>query len=336
MRETTAAAELKDAWDAITRTAWRSAAEALDKAAAIDPADARVAAFRSVLDANRDGADPAAAQRDRRSAMALEESRARLLGTTFGGNTALDAAIDLLDPQAAGLSLLLRVRLGNAYLAARDNQRAIDAFAADLALEKRLDKRHLIDLLPSAMLPDPALEAQTVPEAPTLASLLADARLGTARAMLALGRPADAAEQYRRVRAYLATWPITATGRETLYAVDAWARLGEAEAAVAARDYDTAFTLLMAGEGWPGKLPPELEKRRKELSDQVVAARQRRPGPVGRRNAHDPTATAGPCPARRFSNSSNSATASPRPPRTPSSRRRRSRRWRSRRRNWTR
>ncbi len=57
--------------------------------------------------------------------------------------------------------------------------------------------------------------------------------------------------------------------------VDSWARLGLAEAAYAARDYAEAFRLLMSGEGWPGRLPPEWEQQRRALSDKVVEARKR-------------------------------------------------------------
>ena len=79
----------------------------------------------------------------------------------------------------------------------------------------------------------------------------------------------------RPFRAYLASWPPTAKDRETMYVVDSWARLGIAEAAYAARDYDGAFQLLMSGEGWPGRLPEELTRQRKALSDKVVDARRR-------------------------------------------------------------
>jgi hypothetical protein len=122
------------------------------------------------------------------------------------------------------------------------------------------------------MLPDPTAEPDSIPNAPTLASLLAWSRLGTAQAMLALGRADEAQKQYTAVRAYLSNWPATATNRETMYEVDSRARLGQAQAAFAAKDYDSAFRQLMTGEGWPGRLPADLEKDRKELSEKVSAA----------------------------------------------------------------
>ncbi len=112
--------------------------------------------------------------------------------------------------------------------------------------------------------PTPPADANTVPEAPTFASLLAWSRMGKARAYLALKRPADAQGEFSRPYAALANWPIDRRRRgETMNVADSWARLGLAEAAVAAGDNDGAFQLLMAGEGWPGNLPEDLEKRRK-------------------------------------------------------------------------
>jgi hypothetical protein len=136
----------------------------------------------------------------------------------------------------------------------------------------KVSLRQIEQEVPSAMLPDSSVDASAVPEAPSLASLTARARLGTARAMLALGKPAEAEQQHRAVRAYLANWPATAKDRETMYVVDSWARL--AEAAFAKKDYDGAFKLLMSGAGWPWRLPEELERQKRALSDKVVEARK--------------------------------------------------------------
>jgi len=266
MRGTTAAAELQTAWDHALRTAWNAAAEALDRAANIDPADAGAPAYRSVVAAGQ--SDAGSAAHARRAALALEEARARLMGSTFAGE---GGPVDI---QEAGLSLIVRLVEGNALLGRREYDLALATFAPKLALETRMAKERLVELVPSAMLPE-AVDAGVVPEAPSLASLLAWSRLGTGRALIALGRPADAHREFRAVRASLASWPSTATGRETMYVVDSWSRLGLAEAAYAARDYDAAFRLLMSGEGWPGRLPAELEQQRRALSEKVVEARKR-------------------------------------------------------------
>jgi hypothetical protein len=278
-----ATAELKTAWEQIVRRAWKSAGEALDRAAAIDPVDARIAAYRSVIDANSGGAGGAnspAAQQDRLAALALEEARARLMGTTFlprSAGTAVAGTTDLLNllgPEETGLTLLLRLQLGNGYLAAGQYEQAMQALGANVVLEDRFAKERRIELVPSAMLPDPTAEPNTIPDAPTLASLLAYSRLGEARALLALGRPGEAQKEFAAIRAYLANWPATAKDAQTLFAADAWARLGQAQAAYEAHDLDTAFKLLMSGEGWPWNLPADLEKQRKEQTDKVLSARR--------------------------------------------------------------
>ena len=267
LQHTTAAPHLKTAWDHIMHTAWKSAEESLALAAQADPADARVDAYRSVIAAGRQEAAGALSQGT--AALALEEARARLMGTSFVATNQTP-----LRPSEAGLAVITRQRQGEALTAAGRNDRALGAFAANLSIEPRAAKDDLWDLLPMAMLPDPAGELNAIPEAPSLASLMAWSRLGAARALLALGREEEAQQEFRTIRARLAKWPATAQHRESMNAVDAWARLGLAEAAVVATNYDEAFRLLMSGEGWPGNLPKDLEALKKSLTDKFMAARK--------------------------------------------------------------
>ena len=265
LQHTTASDELKTAWDDITRTALKDAGDALDRAAKIDPVDARVSAYRSVIAAAR--GDKNAAARQRHAALALEEARARLMGSSYlhdGG-----APVVFAEP---GLSLLLRLQEADALAVEGHPDRALEMYRLNLALEPRMGREALTGMMPGAMLPDPAQEAATVPMPPTFASLMATSRLGAGRALLAFGKPADAQKEYLAVRAYLANWPATAPGGETLHTADGWARLGLAEAAFAARDFNAAHVLLDTGEGWPWGLPKELDQRRKELSEKVRAS----------------------------------------------------------------
>ncbi|MBI5397267.1 MAG: hypothetical protein HZA91_18365 [Verrucomicrobia bacterium] len=267
MQHTTAVEALKPAWDACVRTAWKSASEALDRAAQLDPADARVPAYRSVVAEGR--GDARASGRQRRAAIALEEARARLMGTSFV--TANNVPLRLHEP---GLAVVVRLQHGNALSAAGQHEEALQTYSANLSIEKRFTKDEWVQLVPTAMLPDPQQDPTTIPDAPSLASLMAWSRLGAARTLIAVGRPAEAQQEFRTIRTYLANWPATAKDRETMNVVDSWARLGIAEAAYAAKDYDTAFKLLMSGEGWPWGLPQSLETRRKALAEQVRQARQ--------------------------------------------------------------
>jgi tetratricopeptide (TPR) repeat protein len=267
MQHTTAVEALKPAWDACVRTAWKTASEALDRAAQLDPADARVPAYRSVVAEGR--GDAQASGRQRRAAIALEEARARLMGSSFV--TANNVPLRLHEP---GLMVVVRLQHGNASSAARQHDEALQTYAANLGIEKRFTKDDWVQLVPTAMLPDPQQNPTVIPDAPSLASLMAWSRLGAARTLIAVGRPAEAQQEFRTIRTYLANWPATAKDRETMNVVDSWARLGIAEAAVAAKDYDTAFKLLMSGEGWPWGLPQSLETRRKALAEHVRQARQ--------------------------------------------------------------
>jgi hypothetical protein len=263
---TTAAPQLQAAWKACEQTKWATAGDQVQQAAAIDPADARADAYRAVIAADGDAPDATAARRWRVAALALEEARARLSGTTLLAGKV--PSLELLDLQAAGLTMALRNQGGEAFLAGGQNRKAINEFTNVVALEKRLDASALIQLVPSAMLPDATGDAGGVAAAPTFASLLSAARLGLAEADLKLQRPDDAQTQYAAIRAYLANWPATAADRETMTVADSWARLGQAEAAFAARNYQATANIL-EGDGWPGGLPAELDKRRKELADQV-------------------------------------------------------------------
>ena len=267
IQHTTAADPLKAAWESSVRTAWKNASDSLDRAAQIDPADARVPAYRSVVATAR--SDARAASQQRRAALALEEARARLMGTSFV--TANNVPLRLQEP---GLAMAVRVQFGDALSSAGQHDEALRTFDANLSLEKRFTINEWVQLMLSAMLPDPQQNPAAAPEAPSLASLLAWSRLGAARAMLALGRPADAQQEFRTIRAYLANWPATAKDRQTMNVVDSWARLGIAQAAYDGKDYDTAFRLLMSGEGWPWGLPADLDSQHKGLSEKVLAARQ--------------------------------------------------------------
>ncbi|HRZ86259.1 MAG TPA: hypothetical protein P5287_00440 [bacterium] len=268
LQHTTAAEQLKTAWEHIGLTDWKNSTELLDAAAAIDPADARVPAYRGVIAAGRQ--DAAGAARQRTAALALEEARARLMGTSFVAANNTPLWLDEL-----GLTIVVRRQQGDAFAAEKRGGEALAAFAANMAIEKRAAGDDLWTLLPTAMLPDPAAEQNATPAAPSLASLMAWSRLGSARALLALNRPAEAQAEFRAIRLYLANWPATAKDRETMNVVDAWARLGIAEAAVANKDNDAASRELISGEGWPWGLPKELEARKNALIEEFRAGRNR-------------------------------------------------------------
>jgi tetratricopeptide (TPR) repeat protein len=264
LRHSTAAEELKAAWDAVTRTDWAAAEAALAEAAKRDPVDARIPAYRGVL---------AAARRERNAAIALAEAEARLMATSYAGPP--PGPVDMIGLDEAGLQLAVRMAEGDAALAAKAPQQALEAYAGVLSLEKRFDKEAQIAPIPTAMLPDPSGDRREAPEAPTLASLVSVARLGNAQALLALGRTADAQREYAVVRQILANWPATSPKPNQMLVAESRARLGQAEAAYAARNYNEAWRILTY-DGWPA-LPDDMKARIKQLQSEVQAARQRSP-----------------------------------------------------------
>ena len=272
LRHSTAAEELKAAWDAVTRTDWAAAEAALAEAAKRDPVDARIPAYRGVLATHRTR-DVAAARRERNAAIALAEAEARLMATSYAGPP--PGPVDMIGLDEAGLQLAVRMAEGDAALAAKAPQQALEAYAGVLSLEKRFDKEAQIAPIPTAMLPDPSGDRREAPEAPTLASLVSVARLGNAQALLALGRTADAQREYAVVRQILANWPATSPKPNQMLVAESRARLGQAEAAYAARNYNEAWRILTY-DGWPA-LPDDMKARIKQLQSEVQAARQRSP-----------------------------------------------------------
>lgn len=267
-RHTSAAEPLKSAWAACVRTAWNQAESELERAEREDPVDARIAAYRAVVAGAR--GDAAAAANQRRAALALEEARSRLMGVSFAAPGPVPLRVD-----EVALTVALRLQFGNACAAAGRPEDALRVFSVNLANEKWIGGEDRLLLAPTAILPDPQQDPGAVPESPSIASMMAWSRLGAARALIPLGKPAEAQREFRAIRAALANWPATASHRETMNVVDSWARLGIAEAAVAAKDYDGAFQLLMSGEGWPWGLPRDLEMRRKALAEEVRRVREK-------------------------------------------------------------
>jgi tetratricopeptide (TPR) repeat protein len=270
LRHSTAAEELKTAWDAVTRTDWAGAETALAQAAARDPVDARIPAYRSVVAAHR-ARDAASARRERRASIALDEAEARLMATSY--TQPPQGPVDMISLHESGLQTAVRVAWGDADLAAKAYPQALEAYAGVLAMEKRFDKDALVMPIPTAMLPDPAADRGAAPEAPTLATLVSMARLGNAQALLALSRTDEAQREYAIVRQFLANWPATSPKPNLMLLAESRARLGQAEAAYAAKNYNEAWRILTY-DGWPA-LPDDMKARIKQLQSEVQAARQR-------------------------------------------------------------
>ena len=163
--QTTAAPYLVQSWGQIASTRWKSAKETLHHATELDAADARIPAYLAVIAQAQD--KPAEAVAYFRAALALEEARARLSGTTFLAN-----GTGVRSTSEFGLSLACRQLLGELLLKEKQPEAALELFRANEKVGKRVPAQDWGIDVPTAMLPEPNLEPGMVPEARILAAYL--------------------------------------------------------------------------------------------------------------------------------------------------------------------
>ena len=191
------------------------------------------------------------------------------MGTSFLTSNAVPLRVE-----DVALTLAVRRQYAESLLTVSNSAAALAACELNTRIERRFDKFALTEFAPTGLLPDPAGNPDTVPDSPTLASLLAWSQLDAGRALLMSGNPDEALQHYRAVLAYNSGWPATAPGRETLKIPCGWAQLGLVEAAIAAKDFSTASQMVMDQNIVAWGLPPELEQRRKALQQQISDAQQ--------------------------------------------------------------
>jgi tetratricopeptide (TPR) repeat protein len=180
---------LSEAWGHMARTAWKSAASVLARAAKADPSDARVPAYLAVVRL-ADGRAPEAAALQR-MALAMEEARARVGGTTFGrGGTGRRS------PDDFALAMVLRLKLAEPMIAA-DPAGALELMADNLALTQRVGATEWLADLPTSMLPPVEPDPDRRPEAENFAALAAWSHFYAGRCLAALRRTAEAERELR-------------------------------------------------------------------------------------------------------------------------------------------
>ena len=190
LQETTAEVWLKVAWNKLERNAWQAAGKALLRARQLDPADARIWAFTGTL-AESGNKDAAEAEGCLRAALAQEEARARLNGTSY----AASAAPAPLSPEDLGLSMMLRLKLARYAFASRPAQ-AADYYLATAAAERRMSDWGLAKGVYAAMLPFPDRGPKQPPGPPPLVAVLKNNRIYAGQALLNAGRGAEAAQHF--------------------------------------------------------------------------------------------------------------------------------------------
>jgi tetratricopeptide (TPR) repeat protein len=272
--QTTAAHMLRLSWGRITKTAWQGSRAALAAGQKLDPVDARVPAYLSVVLAGEGKADEAGAAL--RTGLALEEARLRL-----DEGPAAPGAPLARDPQELALLMGLRLRLAGTLARAGRAADALELYRANLAHEPQVAPSARGTPMFPAMLPDPALPQGTVPGPVNAASFLAESHLGAGRALRALGKTDEAMREFAAVMAFGPRPGIPRVGTakgDTNFADEAGAPVGEAgmelaRAAIQRGDYATAMQALQAATG---SLPDHLRREANELNLQI--AKNWRPG----------------------------------------------------------
>jgi hypothetical protein len=194
----------------IPRTAYVSAAKALEQGSAADPADSRCYAYLAIVRLAEKKNDDAA--RLMKQSLAIEDATLRLSGDPM--NPSNPRPIRKSD---FGLSTALRLKLGTMLLAQNKPAAAKEMFSAITAIEPRVPPDLYPVEVPDAMLPDLSQDPNRVPEADNVVALLAWARLGLGRALLATGDTRGAAREFNAVLAY-GSRLINGSGRDRLFA----------------------------------------------------------------------------------------------------------------------
>lgn len=204
---TTVGPLLERAWHCIQRTKYKSARELLQRAMALDPADARVWAYLAAVSRAENRADEA--MTEYRMAAALEESRLGFMGRRSRDGEGMWPPVD-----EAALLMGLRIQWG-AWLVLAD--RADDArrlFEANLALEGGIGRNAWNTPCPSACLPNPG-GSENPPRVETALGLILWSRIGLGHALARSGRTNEAVAEFQRALAY-GPQMIDGVGREAL------------------------------------------------------------------------------------------------------------------------
>lgn len=282
---TTAAPLLRLAWRRAATTAWSGASEYLTRAQQLDPADARVHAYQAVaLEGQGRGAEAAAAFR---SALALEEARVRLDEPRDQQGAPLTR-----DPIDFALAMRARMRMAAALERSGDLAGAASLYAGNTELRPRVSPSQFSRQMFPAMLPDDRPQGgAAVPAPQNAATLLAQSSLAAGKAYQALGRQAEAQQQFLAAASFVPA-PGTMVPRignargDTNFADQATAGSGEAlfelaKSFLQAGQVDQAQRYLQAATsaGIPDRLRGDVNQMNFAIARMMNDRRQQQPPP---------------------------------------------------------
>lgn len=186
--ETSAGLILSATRDLVVQTRFQTARGQLDAAFSIDPADARIYAYRGMTYEGDE--NPAEAFRWFRAALAMEEARAHMQGTSYG-----ESGKGARTPGDFGLSWAARSRMAAASRAlGRPVQERIDLARAGVACESRVAPADWTASVHSFMVPRYDADPAMLPQVPESIELLALSRVALGDALREAGdmKAADA------------------------------------------------------------------------------------------------------------------------------------------------
>lgn len=300
--ETSAGLILAATRDLVAQTRFASARNELDAALAVDPADARVYAYRAMtFDGDENHAE---AFRWYRAALAMEEARARLQGTTYG-----EGGRGTRVPGDFGLSMAARERMAVASkLLGRPVRERIDLARASRAAESRILPADWTAPVHSYMIPRYDGDPTAVPAVPEAIELLARARVAAGDALREGGDPAAAEAEYAAAFDLDARFREFVVNRADNYGLrDALHRalVGRGHALLALDRYDEALDCeRQPPQGAPPADGTRRRRRRTARRAREVQGRARNPHRAGtpdsgnRRNERSPSPRGRRSPAR--------------------------------------
>jgi len=217
--QTSAAPMLKLSWIEFGRTGYHASNKVLNVAAALDPSDPRVAAFRGAL--AREKGDHVLAESWFVAAAALEEVRLSFLGLNVrekdGGEFHPDDIFRLLAINNAAAT----------ESSQRGNfRRSLRLLDVNFNIYRRTSQESKSTKSPYGLLPEPFEDAQHVPEAPTIETLIVWSTVRAGQANVGLKRYDKAMNQFEWALDFESRKPPTIDQSLVLRVPGMWARLG--------------------------------------------------------------------------------------------------------------
>ncbi len=258
---TSAAPLLKLAWLQLGRTAFQSAESAVNGAAAIDPADPRVAAFRGAI-ARENGQQPYAAAWFTVAAV-LEESLLNYEGIRLREGEELPYA-----GEQVARALSLNVAAADMLVRSRQPRRALELLEANFTVYDRIPQAERYRKVTAALLPRVLPDPTRLPEPPNIETLACWTAVIAGRAHVLERQYDEATRLFTWATQFEVRKPPTVDIGQTIREPGWLARLGMVDLALKRGNVEAASRELQM-LGHPKGLSPGLQEKLDQLRDSV-------------------------------------------------------------------